>query len=40
MDKGAENFWSVPAEILQDEGEYELEVEYRLGTKNTWRIKP
>lgn len=36
----AENFWTVPQELLQSENEYAITVTYRTGEPDTWIIKP
>ncbi len=35
----AENFWSVPAVALQDEGLYEIEAEWKMGGQAQWLLK-
>lgn len=35
----AENFWTMPQDILQSDEEIELTVTYRSGTPDTWKIK-
>lgn len=35
---GTENFWTVPQEVLQSEGEYRVVVSYRTGEDDEWYV--
>lgn len=35
---GAENFWEVPQEILQSGSDVKIQVEYRSGTPDVWKL--
>ena len=37
--EGAENFWSVPQNVLQTDNRYRVVVKYRTGTDDEWQIK-